>query len=95
MQKRQQQIDLISFESSRSGDLGSMSGKFVEGKSRQKKLQIGQEENTPRDGSGEVFCRILSQPAARSDLICQRHLARIMPQRLFGHAGPWNLPMPA
>lgn len=65
-QKRQQQIDLIHFETSRTDNLGTMPGELVKGKGRQEKFQIGQEKNASRNGifnkSGDEDIRIKNQP---------------------------------
>jgi hypothetical protein len=49
-----------------------MSGEFIESKGRKKKLKIGQEENTPRDGifdeGGDENIRIENQPHALAAL---------------------------
>jgi len=67
-QKGQQQIDLIHFEASRTGNLGTMPGELAKGKGRQEKFQIGQEKNASRHGifdeGGDKDIRIKNQPHA-------------------------------
>lgn len=71
-QKRQQQIDLIHFETSRTGNLDTMPGELIKGKGRQEKCQIGQEKNASRNGilneGGNQDIRIKNQPHAREAL---------------------------